>query len=125
MKKIVSVVLLLVLTCCVAYAEVNLSTMTTEELITLRTSIVKELMDRGALKSANVPAGEYVIGKDIPAGDYSITTTQILVNVIYGDFNMYMVTPDNSVGKITLKDGESFQFSSSITLTKYAGLSFN
>ena len=125
MKKILTVILLLVLTCSVAYAEINLSSMTTEELIALQTSITKELMDRGAMKSANVPAGEYIIGKDIPAGDYSISTTQIVASIVYGDFNMYVVTPDAGVGKVTLKDGESFQCSSSITLTKYAGLNFD
>ena len=124
MKKILTVILLVVLTCSVAYAEMNLSSMTTEELIALQTSITKELMDRGAMKSASIPAGEYVIGKDIPAGDYSISTTQVLVTVIYGDFNMYVVTPDDGVGKVSLKDGDSFQCSSTITLTKYAGLTF-
>lgn len=125
MKKLVAIIAVLVLLCGVAYAAVELSSMSTDELIKLKTSIEKELIDRGAVKSANIPAGEYVVGTDIPAGSYSISTTQILATIVYGDYNMYVVTPEEGVGKVTLKDGDSFQCSSTITLTKYAGLSFD
>ena len=126
MKKFLSfllAVLLLVPIC--ACAEVDVKALSTDELIKLRASIVDELMARGEMKSANVPAGEYTVGEDIPAGSYSITTDQILVTVIINEYEgMYVVSPDSPVGKIILKDGDKFQISGNIVLEKYAGLSF-
>ncbi|MBR2565639.1 MAG: hypothetical protein IKE29_13585, partial [Paenibacillus sp.] len=93
--------------------------------LALRVSIVDELMARGEMKSANVPAGEYVVGDDIPAGSYSITTDQLLVTIVIGDYDgMYVVSPDSPVGKLTLKAGDKIQITGKIVLTKYAGLSF-
>ena len=125
MKKFLSILIVLLMICAVAFAEINLSSLSVDELIKLKTSIEKELIDRGAVKSANVPAGEYIIGTDIPAGSYSITTKQIMATIVFGDFNMYIATPDSPVGKVTLKDGQTFECSAAITLTKYAGLSFD
>ena len=108
-----------------ASAEVDVKSLSTEELLALRVSIVDELMARGEMKSANVPAGEYVVGEDIPAGSYSITTDQLLVTIVVGDYDgMYVVSPDSPVGKLTLKAGDKIQITGKIVLTKYAGLSF-
>lgn len=108
-----------------ASAEVDIKALSTEELLALRVSIVDELMARGEMKSANVPAGEYVVGEDIPAGSYSITTDQLLVTIVVGDYDgMYVVSPDSPVGKLTLKAGDKIQITGKIVLTKYAGLSF-
>lgn len=108
-----------------ASAEVDVKSLSTEELLALRVSIVDELMARGEMKSANVPAGEYVVGDDIPAGSYSITTDQLLVTIVIGDYDgMYVVSPDSPVGKLTLKAGDKIQITGKIVLTKYAGLSF-
>ena len=108
-----------------ASAEVDVKSLSTEELLALRVSIVDELMARGEMKSANVPAGEYVVGDDIPAGSYSITTDQLLVTIVIGDYDgMYVVSPDSPVGKLTLKAGDKIQIKVKIVLTKYAGLSF-
>ncbi len=108
-----------------ASAEVDVKSLSTEELLALRVSIVDELMARGEMKSANVPAGEYVVGDDIPAGSYSITTDQLLVTIVIGDYDgMYVVSPDSPVGKLTLKVGDKIQITGKIVLTKYSGLSF-
>ena len=126
MKKILcSLLVILLLVPVFASAEVDVKMLSTEELIALRVSIVDELMARGEMKSANVPAGEYIVGEDIPAGSYSITTNQILVTIVIGDYDgMYVVSPDSPVGKITLKAGDKIQFTGGVVLTKYAGLSF-
>ena len=108
-----------------AFAEMDIKSLSTEELISLRLFIVQELMDRGEMKSVTVPAGEYIIGEDIPAGSYSVTTDQILVTLVIGEFDrMYVISPDSPIGKITLKEGDKIQFSSIVFLAKYAGLSF-
>lgn len=108
-----------------ASAEMDVKSLSTEELLALRVSIVDELMARGEMKSAKVPAGEYIVGEDIPAGSYSITTDQILVTIVIGDYDgMYVVSPDSPVGKLTLKAGDKIQFTGGVMLTKFAGLSF-
>lgn len=126
MKRFLSLLLfVLLLVPAFASAEVDVKALSTEELLALKVSIVDELMARGEMKSAKVPAGEYIIGEDIPAGSYSITTDQILVTIVIGDYDgMYVVSSDSPVGKITLKDGDKFQTTGNIVLTKYAGLSF-
>ena len=128
MKKLSSVFLalfLLLIFVSAEAAEFDFSSMTNDELIALRLSVFQELMDRGAVKSATVPAGTYTVGVDIPAGDYSISTSQIMVTVVIGNYDqLYVVTPDNGVGKVTLKDGDTFQVTSTVLLTKYAGLTF-
>lgn len=126
MKKALSCLLAVFLVVPVlAYADVDVKSLSTEELIALRVSIAAELMDRGEMKSATVPAGEYIVGEDIPAGSYSITTNQILVTVVIGDYDgMYVITPDSPIGKLTLKADDKIQFTSTVVLTKFAGLSF-
>lgn len=126
MKKILcSLLAILLLAPAFASAAVDVKALSTDELLALRVSIVDELMSRGEMKSANVPAGEYVVGEDIPAGSYSITTDQILVTLVIGDYDgMYVVSPDSPVGKLTLKDGDKIQITGKVVLTKYAGLSF-
>lgn len=126
MKKMIGTLLaVLMLSSTVIAAEVDLQSMSTEDLISLRLSIVEELMARGEMKSAKVPAGKYTIGTDIPAGSYSISTDQIMVTVMVNGYDqMYVVTPDDGVGKITLNDGNSFECSSTIVMTTYTGISF-
>lgn len=126
MKKLLSLLLtILLLVPVFASAEVDVKALSTEELLALRVSIIDELMARGEMKSAKVPAGEYIVGEDIPAGSYSITTDQILVTIVIGDYDgMYVVSPDSPVGKLTLKAGDKIQFTGGVMLTKFAGLSF-
>lgn len=126
MKKILcSLLVILFLIPVFASAEVDVKALSTEELLALRVSIIDELMARGEMKSAKVPAGEYIVGEDIPAGSYSITTDQILVTIVIGDYDgMYVVSPDSPVGKLTLKAGDKIQFTGGVMLTKFAGLSF-
>lgn len=127
MKKVIAIFVLLLIVCSVAYAEtVNLKGMTTDELIVLKTAIEQELIDRGEAKSIKVPAGTYIVGEDIPDGKYSISTKQIMATVLINDYEeIYMVTPDEEVGKVTLKDGDTLQCSTGIILTKYTGLKFD
>ena len=126
MKKVIAVFLSILLLSQIAYAsDIDLKNISTEDLIKLKTSIMEELMDRGEQKSAQVPAGEYTIGTDIPAGSYSLSTDQIVVTVtVNGYEQMFVITPDDSVGKITLNDGDIFTNSSTIVMEKYSGITF-
>lgn len=108
-----------------ACAEIDIKTLSTDELLSLKLLIIQELIDRGEVKSATVPAGEYIVGEDIPAGSYSMSTDQILVTVVVNEYDgMYVITPDNGIGKLVLKDGDKLQLTSTVILTKYSGLTF-
>ncbi len=102
-----------------------------EDLIELETALQKEKLERGLAKSANVPSGKYTIGKDIPAGAYSIEmgNGQIMgmITVNDGRSDIYTLTSDNpSIGKITLEEGDSFETYTAIILTVYSGgITFN
>lgn len=126
MKKLIAVIITtLLFSQAVLASGIDLGGMTADELIALKTAITQELMDRGEIKSANVPAGDYIVGEDIPAGSYSISTSQIMVTVTVNDYEqMFVVTPDDGVGKISLSDGDAFTCSSTIVLETYAGLAF-
>lgn len=54
---------------------VNLKGFTDEEIITLYESIKSEIVLRKIEKTAKLPQGEYLIGKDIPAGTYILRGT--------------------------------------------------
>lgn len=125
-KRIMTLLIIFtVVICSSSLAEVDVKSLSTDELISMRLAIVQELIDRGEMKSAKVPAGEYIVGEDIPAGSYSITTDQILVTIVIGNYDgMYVVSPDSPVGKLTLKAGDKIQFTGGVVLTKYTGLSF-
>ena len=73
-KKIISVVILVALlfSFSLAVAETNLSEMSYDELIALQKDITNEIMSRPEWKEVEVPAGQYTIGVDIPAGWYSM-----------------------------------------------------
>ena len=71
-KKFLSVILVLCLLPVIALAEVDLSTMSVDELIALNKAVVMELMSRKDFKEVTVPAGEYKVGEDIPAGIYTV-----------------------------------------------------
>ena len=53
--------------------EIDLSSMTDDEIVELTDLVSKELVSRGNEKSAALPAGKYTGGKDLPAGAYIIT----------------------------------------------------
>ncbi len=51
----------------------DLSGLTDDEIVELLGKVNEEMMSRGINKSAELPAGKYVGGKDLPAGAYIIT----------------------------------------------------
>ena len=51
----------------------DLSGFTDDEIVELLGKVNEEMVSRGISKSAELPAGKYVGGKDLPAGAYIIT----------------------------------------------------
>ena len=111
--SVVLVVLSLFVTC--AFAEnVDLKSMTTDEIVALQSKIIKELTKRNfPTKSFTVPIGEYIVGVDIPAGNYRVIYWGKMISSVEvidanGDY-VCMHTLENSavIGKLPLVEGQT------------------
>ena len=61
-------------------AEVGFDKMTDEELLLAQEELKNEIMKRGLVKKATLPAGYYEAGVDIPAGKYIVTAVTTHAN---------------------------------------------
>lgn len=137
MKKIISfaLVLIMILSVSVSFAEVNLSELSYDELLTLQKELTKEIISRPEWKEVNVPVGNWKVGEDIPAGYYCIKTNEksCLVAIWrkaiddYSNKGLYyneIIKKDNPCGKIELVDGMIVTLSNSAIFTPPASLGF-
>lgn len=75
MKKFIAVISILALLFCLVsgFAEgIDLKSLTDDELTNLSDLIREEMFSRGIIFEVTFPAGKYIVGKDILAGDYDI-----------------------------------------------------
>lgn len=75
MKRVAFFLVIIVLCCftvTIMAEDIDLSKMTYDELVELNRTLAKEIMSRSEWKEVEVPAGQYTIGVDIPAGWYSV-----------------------------------------------------
>ena len=110
-----------------AMADVDFTSMSTDELIAMKEQLMAELIDRGELKEVKVPSGEYIVGEQIPAGEYSIALAdgEILAMITVNEYEqMYTLSEDSGIGRIVLVDGDAVSVMSSVVFTKFAGLGF-
>ncbi len=133
MKKVLVLLLALLLVISTASAEgFNLSDMTTEELVSLRSAVNAELAARDFKeKEVSVPPGRYTVGTDIPAGVYTLTnpTTDFSSVRTYepnGSFDMgFQVKAEEPVGKLALVEGQTVEILyESVVFKPYKGLGF-
>lgn len=125
MKKLVSLFAALMLIPSFSFAETDLSGMSVDDLVSLKTAIVGELMARDEVKTVTVPAGEYIVGEDIPAGKYSVATSASMVMLTVNEYKeAYVVTPNDPIGKLSLKNGDVLAVSSGCDFSVYVGLGF-
>ena len=93
------------------------------------------LKDRALMenrKPANVLTGEYIVGEDIPAGSYTLTSAEEAVIYIYEnedakyfDDSYSCDEPDYTVGKITLKNRMRIEIHhAAMTFSPFEGLGF-
>ena len=89
MKKIIAMILVLVV--CIggcAFAEVDLSGMTYEELVSLKDQINLAIWNSKEWQEVVVPIGVWEVGKDIPAGHWTVkaaySTASVQIN--WGDY---------------------------------------
>ena len=129
MKKKLAIVLAgMMLSTGVAMAEVDLKSMSFDELVDLQSQILEEVVSREEFKCVSVPAGEYTVGVDIPAGDYTIAsnTKSSMITLYVNGFESayYLTSKDPVVGKLTLKDGDIVSTSGTLDFSTYKGLGF-
>lgn len=136
MKKFFAMLLvaLMVLGGSVASAErIDLSALSLEELIALRQEIDLLIFGSDAYKNVAVPAGDYVVGEDIPAGTYTLESEGYGMISVYADASKdimgmkacHSVGGGETVGKIELVDGQLVEIQmASIIFKTYAGLGF-
>lgn len=130
MKRVLVLVLALLMVGALASAEVDLSGMTFDELVALRNQVDQAIWASDGWQEVTVPAGNYTIGKDIPAGRWTLTCdgTGSMVN-LYNTFDgisdidelvaMAMVSKDNPYN-IDLVDGQGICITiEAVTFTPY------
>lgn len=143
MKRLFAVIvsIVLLLACVSASADaVNLKSLDNTALIDLLAFVQQEIADRHIEKSASLPEGSYIVGKDIPAGLYDITVTYkgsmwmdvyIIADGGKGDTKQdFTVFANGDYGDGTgafhaeLLDGDLLKCTAPITLTISAGVMF-
>ena len=73
MKKLICILLLVCMTTFAAAETIDLSGLSFDELMALRDQLSAELISRPEWKEVVVPSGTWVVGKDIPVGEYSLS----------------------------------------------------
>lgn len=124
MKKIFALVLVLVISLSLpAFGEIDLQTMTDEELTSLNQQIQTELFNRHAAgEGVQVPPGYYLVGEDIPAGRYQVivsedelvVTFEVIHDLKYDYGNTYWLGSlyGGTTANITLKEGYALRVNS-------------
>ena len=143
MKKVLGILLasVIALTSLTALAEaIDFSDYNDTALIELLASVQQEIANRHIEKSASLPQGTYLVGKDIPAGSYDISVVYkgaMWMDVyIYSDAGSkdakhdFTVFSDGDYGDgtgsfhVDLAEGEVVKCTAPITLTISAGVMF-
>lgn len=114
MKKLICITMILCILPVIALADVDLSSLTYDELLALRDQLNGEIISRPEWKEVTVPSGIWYVGKDIPVGSYSIKPynkgaflTVENPSATFGKLiiNQGVRNESNSVGKVELKEG--------------------
>lgn len=113
MKRILIVVIAVCMALQCACAEgIDLTNLSFSELIELQQKLTAEIISRPEWKEVTVPAGTWIIGKDIPAGEYSIkvlsrtTRVNVYKSETASSWDKHIIIHDDDpIGKIILSDG--------------------
>ncbi len=116
MKRIAALVLAITLLSStpVIAADLDLSSMTTDELVALQDSIKTELNDRGYSANDEIATGVFLVGRDIRAGVFTFEASEHTMINIYDDMEKYnnldylsdIVVLEGESGSIALADGQ-------------------
>lgn len=86
MKKIICIIMILLLSPVFALAEVDLSGMSYQELVALKEQINLAIWNSKEWQEVTVPQGIWEVGKDIPAGKWTVKcASDNCTSIRYGD----------------------------------------
>ena len=114
MKKLIVLILVasLSLISSIAIADVDVSTLSYDELLVLQKKLTTEIMSRPEWKEVVVPAGIWTIGEDIPAGTYSLTCAdeygasfKAYPDSTMSDYDFVAISGNSPLGKYTFTEG--------------------
>jgi hypothetical protein len=124
--------------------EVDLSKWSDDEVVALLSQVQQEIATRHIEKSAQLPAGSYLVGTDLPVGTYTVYCkyegswwADIYViedggegdttfsGTVYGPDNEFVSTKGEGTWTVTLHDGDLFKCSDEVTLTISSGVKFH
>ncbi len=114
MKKLIVFILALsiVLLSSIAIADVDISALSYDDLLTLQRKLTAEIMSRPEWKEVVVPSGIWTIGEDIPAGTYSVscadeygTTIRVYEDSTMTKNDFVPISGDSPLGKYTFTEG--------------------
>lgn len=94
----------------------------------VQNTLVESASDTPVVENVEVPVGEYVVGIDIPAGTYTLTTEAAFMSEIHvNDGEQYYgITSNDKVGKIVLNEGDTVKIQfGSMFFSTYVGLNWN
>lgn len=138
--RIISLLLVLLFSTIVfANAEtIDLSTLSFDELVALRQQIDMAIMQSDEWKQVTVPVGTYIIGKDIPSGDYAVAYTGRVQSFLciypdiqsVGDYQcsshlLSSMMGNTTIGKLCLTEGQVIVIEyGELVFSPYKGLDF-
>ena len=121
MKKLIVSLILALSIPVVASAQVDLSSMSYDELVDLSKEVGRAMMQHDDFESVRVPKGLWKVGDDIPAGTWLIKSAEgKLATVVYGSelddeknsMNMFMNTfqdlEDDETWRVFAEEGNYF-----------------
>lgn len=115
----------------------DISGLSDDELIMLKTEILNQQIERGTIKEIDIPGGRYTVGVDIPAGNYTISFIDRGTNLTvwgseYQDFksngglllNTTVNKNNPSLGKVVLVEGNVIDFDAALKFSRFVGFDF-
>lgn len=128
MKRFLGVLLVIVMLTVPALAEeLDLSAMSTDELIALSNRVASELKTRVASNGDEIAEGTYVVGRDIKSGTYEFTCTSIRDGASdYYGASVFVFPDENSLNDMNniIQAGEHLKVDDVIAINLADGMVF-
>lgn len=113
MKKFLVMLLVVCLLIPIAAADdgIDLSALSFDQLLDLQQKVTAEIISRPEWKEVTVPSGTWTVGRDIPAGEYSISATKTGGYLRIRDERGSLLisngirNEEDRIGKVALKEG--------------------
>ena len=137
MKRTISVILcaaLVLFASSALAADVDLSSLSYDDLLALKLQVDAEVMARPETKSVSVPIGVYEVGVHIPAGEYTLAQDNGYASITVAtasDFSDYeniigtTYIEEAGIGRFVLEEGQFVNVERGhIVFTTFVGLGF-